>query len=89
MIKGRTTSGFEFEVDENAVNNMELVDALAEASSDDDLIAVSRVCKLLLDKKTKKALYDHVRTEDGRVPVDQVSKEVMEIFASFGNAGKN
>ena len=89
MIKGETTSGFEFEVDRNAVNNMELVDALADASGDDDLLAVSRVCRLLLDKETKERLYDHVRNEEGRVPVELVSKEVMEIFAAFGTQGKN
>lgn len=46
MYKGKTASGFEFEIDESALNNMELVDALA--ASEEDPLEVSRVVRLLL-----------------------------------------
>lgn len=87
MIKGRTTSGFEFEIDENAADNMELVDALAEAA-DDDLLAISTVGKLLLGKELRKKLYDHIRTEDGRVPTKAAVNEFMEIMGVLGDKGK-
>lgn len=88
MIKGKTNSGFEFELSEETINNMELVDALAEAS-DDDPISVSRVVKLFLGDDLRKKLYDHLRNEQGRVPVAAVNTEVMEIFQAFGKKGKN
>lgn len=88
MIQGKTKSGFEFEIDERAMDNMELVDALAEAS-DEDPISVSRVVKLFLGEKLRKRLYDHLRDEKGRVPVSAVNNEVSEIFEAFGTKGKN
>lgn len=88
MICGKTKSGFEFELSKNALDNMELVDALAEAD-DNNPISVSRVVGLFLGKDLRKKLYDHLRTEDGRVPVAAVNNEVSEIFAFFGEAGKN
>ncbi len=88
MIEGKTRSGFAFQLDENAVNNMELVDALAETEGDDP-VAISRVCLLLLGRDTRKRLYDHLRTPEGRVPVDRVSAEIMDMFEAFGSKGKN
>ena len=44
--------------------------------------------KKLLGKDGKKRLYDHLRTEDGRVPASAVESSIMELFQSI-NAGKN
>lgn len=89
MIRGVTPSGFAFEVDENIADNMELVDALAAMESDEDFLAISRVLKLLLDEKQRRALYDHLRTPDGRVPVKAVSEAILAVFAACGAQGKN
>lgn len=88
MIEGKTASGFAFSMEESVIDNMELVDALAEAT-DDNPLAVSSVCVLLLGKAQRKRLYDHLRQADGRVPVEQVSKELIEIFTAFKQPGKN
>ncbi|MEG2287467.1 MAG: hypothetical protein RR825_00770 [Ruthenibacterium sp.] len=87
MIEGKTSTGFAFALEDDVVNNMELVDALADAS-DDNPLAVSRVCLLALGTETRKRLYDHIRTKSGRVPVEAVSRELMEIFEAFGKQGK-
>lgn len=47
-------NGFAVEVDENVIDNMELVDALAEMKDDDDPLGISKVTKLLLGKKQRK-----------------------------------
>lgn len=88
MIRGKTTCGFAYELDEKAINNMELVDALADAE-DDNPIAISRACLLMLGKETRKQLYEQVRTKDGRVPIEDVSNAMLEIFKAFGEQGKN
>ena len=88
MIRGVTKTGFEFEVDEKAADNMELVDALAGVEENDPL-ALSRACLLLLGKTLRGRLYDHVRDENGRVPIEAASQELVDILGAFGQQGKN
>lgn len=86
-MKGTTSGGFAFEVEAKALDNMELVDAIAE--SEEDPTRISRVCLLVLGKEQRGRLYDHLRTGDGRVPVQAVTDAVMEILTAFGQPGKN
>lgn len=88
MLKGTTKSGFHYEIQDNVFDNMELVDTIAEATEDDP-VAVSRLVKMTLGVEQRKKLYDHLRTEDGRVPTEKVFEEVGEIFAAFGKREKN
>ena len=80
-------AGLVLELDVKVMDNMELVDTLAEASEEDPL-AVSKMVRLILGNEKRK-LYDSLRTEDGRVPVEAVSNALKEIFESFGEKGKN
>jgi hypothetical protein len=80
--------GFTIDVDETLLDNMELVDALAEMQ-DDSPLAISKVCKLALGEKKRKELYDHLRKENGTVPTADVTKAIIEIFNAFGDKGKN
>lgn len=86
MICGKTKTGFAFSVDENCMNDMELVDILADDATDESF-RMSKLLKKLLPTQ-RKALYDHVRV-DGRVPVDAIIAEVGDIFAAMGSTGKN
>ena len=86
MICGKTKTGFAFSVDENCMNDMELVDILADDATDESF-RMSNLLKKLLPTQ-RKALYDHVRV-DGRVPVDAIIAEVGDIFAAMGSTGKN
>jgi hypothetical protein len=87
MINGKTKTGFQFSVDENCMNDMELVDILADVSVD-EAFRMSALVKRLLPNDQRKALYDHVRV-NGRVPVDAIIMEVESIFDAMGIAGKN
>lgn len=80
MITGKTKSGFEFNLDETRLDNMEFIDALAEA--EENGLAFSKVVKLMFDEDQRKALYDHLRTEDGRVPLEAVVNTVTEIMTT-------
>jgi len=82
-----TKSGFEFDLDENRLNDMETFDCIV-ALSDGDTTMVPRILTRLLSKEAKKALYDHVRLEDGRVPIDAVSAELSAIFEAMGKTEK-
>lgn len=91
MIKGITKGGFEFEIPEEKFNDMRVMDclrAMNELENDESadqvkmIFAVSELAEILLGKKGKKRLYDHLETDKGQVPIDAVINEVMEIFSA-------
>lgn len=86
-MKGKLKNGFKWDVDEKVLDDMELVDAVAE--SEENPAMVSKVVLKLLGKSQRDALYDYVRTDDGRVPVDDVTDCVMAIIEALGDPGKN
>lgn len=86
MITAKTESGFSIELEESTLDNMEVLDALSDLDEGNPL-AMSRLVVKLLGKDGKKRLYDHLRTEDGRVPASAVESTIMELFQSI-NAGK-
>ena len=88
MQKVITKSGFECLVDKKQMDDMELVDKIAEADAGNPL-AVSAVIEKVLGKEQKAKLYNHLRNEDGRVPIEKVGEELVEIITSLGNEGKN
>ncbi len=87
MKKGKTQSGFKFEIDENVLDDMELIDAMAAAQGEDPT-QISTVVRKLFGDEQRKRLYDHVR-EDGRVPVSKVADIITEVIESLGDDGKN
>lgn len=87
MIKGVTKSGFEFELDENAMDNMELVDILATAQENDPF-AVSRIVRCFLSEDQRRRLYEHHRDDSGRVPYTAIQEDVAEMFLAC-KQGKN
>lgn len=89
MKKVKLEDGFEMQLDDHVLDNMELIDTLAEMKNDDDLVAISRLLKLMLGETGRKKLYDHIREKDGRVPIVAASKAVWEIFKSYKDEGKN
>ena len=86
MIKGKTKSGFDFQIEEHVLDNMELLDAIVEA--DENPAMIPKIVSMVLSKEGKKRLYDHLRTEKGNVPIMAVAAEVAEIFSST-QKGKN
>ena len=87
MIKGTLSSGFQYEIAEETLDNMELLDAIVDA--DDNTIGITKVVRLLLGDEQRRKLYDHLRTEKGNVPVAAVSDAVAEIFRGSGQEAKN
>lgn len=87
MKKGTLENGFKYEVDENILDDMELLDALAEA--EENPLKISIVSKKILGTEQRKRLYDHIRREDGTVPVEEASQAIADILESLGDEGKN
>lgn len=87
-VTGKLENGFEYQVDDAVLDDMEMVDALSEAQSTNPL-ALSTVINKLLGDEQKKALYDAVRREDGTVPIEDITQSIVTIFQSIGDEGKN
>lgn len=77
-----TQSGFKISMNPDVADNMELLDALAQANEDG--ISIVKVANMLLGENEKRRLYDHLRTNDGRVPMKPFMAEIEEILNSIG-----
>ena len=87
MRKGQTESGFKFVIDETDLDDMEFIELLADAQ--EDALKFPKVVERLLGKEQKAKLYDHVRTENGRVPIEAISNALTEIMVAAGEDTKN
>ena len=79
MLKGKTKSGFVYLIPDNRLDNMELLEALIAIDGGDGA-QLPRALDMLLGKELKQKLYDHLRGEDGIVPVSAVAGELAEIM---------
>ena len=77
-MKGKTSTGFEFDIEDERLDDMELVDIMAEI--DENPLLMAKLCKMLLGDEQKKRLYDHLRNEEGRVPIEATTNAIQEIF---------
>ena len=75
VIKGTTSTGFKFEVSQERLANYELVEAIAEV--DENPLVLPK----LLGPQAED-LKEHVRDENGLVPLNRLMAEIEEIFNS-------
>ena len=87
MIKGKTKTGFEYELNEKVLNNYELVENIAEI--EENPLAITTIVKQLLGKDGTKRLKEHIRDENGIVTTDKMMKEIVDIFQNSGKETKN
>lgn len=86
MAKGKTETGFKFEVKDNLVEDYELIEMIAEV--DENPLVTPKLLNKLLGKEQVKALKDHIREEDGTVNVYKMLAEVKAIFDSLSESKK-
>lgn len=83
-VKGKTTSGFAFEIDSNVFRDWLFLKAVRKMTSDGDesIDAVGDVIKTLFnDQNEEDRLIEFIaQKNDGRVPIDVIGKEVGEIM---------
>lgn len=86
-MKGTTSSGFEYNLDETALDDYELLEDLCELDNGNTARIISALNRLL-GTEQKDRLKEHLREENGRVPASKMMIEMGEIFNSV-KAGKN
>lgn len=84
MLKGKTTSGFAFEIKDDALGDWELLEALADVD-DGKHSAVVKVARQLLDKAQLDRLKEHCRDgKTGRVSQNKMFSELADILKGTG-----
>lgn len=86
-MEGKTKSGFQYKIAASAADDMELLENLV-AIDKGDITKVPAAIDAILGEEQKKALYDHLRGEDGRVSVTKVIQELTEIFQNADDDSK-
>ena len=81
-MKGKTASGFEYEVDEKALDDYELLEDLAEVS-DGREGRIGSVIDRLLGKEQKERMKDFLRDGSGKVAASKMIQEVKDIFEAL------
>lgn len=85
MIKGKTESGFAFQIDEEARDDMELLDAIVKLDAGEKQY-MSEVVERLLGSEQRDKLYDYCRGKSGRVLASKVFTEITAIFDAIKNS---
>ncbi len=87
MLTGKTKSGFEFEIDEEILDDYEFLELLCRIDEGESVLVIKMVDHLL-GAEQKEKLKNHVRIETGRVSAKRLLEETMEIFNAT-KEGKN
>lgn len=74
--------------DDNAMDNMELIDILVEIEEGRPEY-VGKFLNMLFGKEQKKKVYDYYRTDKGNVPVKKIVNSLEKVFKSSGDEEKN
>lgn len=97
MIQGKTKTGFEFKIEDEALNDMRVLDALMSLDDIDEednrtaakaTMSMSKVASLLLGAKQKENLYKHIEASHGKVEMTAFIEEMVDIL-SANNESKN
>lgn len=92
VVKGKTSTGFSFSVDDRIEKDVRLARVLVKANGDDDierLNAIFEFEKLLLGNQVEKFEEHVAKKNDGYVPTEVVSNLLLEIFGALKNAKKS
>lgn len=76
----KTSSGFEFEVNEDIMDDWEFIEDMAAGTAVAEVKAMQRI----LGEKQYKALKDHIRGKDGKVSFKAMDRELSEIITAAG-----
>lgn len=79
MLKGTLKSGFNYEIPDEVLDDMELFDALADAQKNP--LSIGVVLDKLLGEKQKKELYETNRV-NGRVSIKGLTNDLVEIMTN-------
>lgn len=86
VITGKTKTGFEYEIDKKILNDYELLEEIDNIGKS-PLIIIKLLKRLLKEEQLEK-LKEHIRNEEGIVPIDKMEKELIDIFDGINEIKK-
>lgn len=86
VITGKTKTGFEYEIDKKILNDYELLEEIDNIGKS-PLIIIKLLKRLLKEEQLEK-LKEHIRNEEGIVPIDKMEKELEDIFNGINEIKK-
>lgn len=85
MLKGKTSTGFEYELEDDALNDWEVLEDLTDID-DGHYGGAVRALRRLLGDNQMKALKEHCRGENGRITQSAMVNELADILKGTGAA---
>lgn len=79
MKTGKTSTRFEFKIEDDVLDDYEFLEVLSEVDRG-DYGKVTEMVDMLLGTEQKEKLKEHVRNENGKVSASQIMNEVKDIF---------
>lgn len=79
MVKGTSTTGFEFEIDEDVLDDWEVVELLCKVE-ENDVSAFVKATKIILGEEQIDRLKSHVRERVGKASFSIMVKEFGDIL---------
>ena len=86
VITGKTKTSFEYEIDKKILNDYELLEEIDNIGKN-PLIIIKLLKRLLKEEQLEK-LKEHIRNEEGIVPIDKMEKELIDIFDGINEIKK-
>lgn len=86
VITGKTKTGFEYEIDKKILNDYEFLEEIDNIGKN-PLIIIKLLKRLLKEEQLEK-LKEHIRNEEGIVPIDKMEKELTDIFDGINEIKK-
>ncbi len=83
----RLKSGFLLRIEEDALDDWELMEALMEMDSAHPEAAL-KALPMLIGTEQMKRLKEHLRTPSGRVPMSKMVQVFAEVFSTLNEAKK-
>lgn len=87
LIKGTTESGFEFEIDRNALDDYELIEMISQLD-DGNTKNLPIIYEKILGTEQKRALIEHLR-KDGKTSFTDMSLAFFDIMNAIKEGKKS
>ena len=88
-IKGKTKTGFEFEVDKGVLSDARFLELFAYvAENPNDALRYFKLISLTLGEGQKERLFAYCKDENGHVPIERVGAEFADVFTVLREAAE-
>lgn len=86
MIKGKTATGFDYEIEDQILDDYEIVEMLGDL--EDNPLVMPKLITKILGKDQLAKLREHLRGKNGVVSTTAMAKELESIFMNQAKAKK-